>query len=181
MDDQLKKELRKYLFFSPGDYTFYIFCFVLTVALLVIGISGGGGRFAMGLILAVLFNLPMILDYSRFKSTMEKYEKSNKMDLVLLDFRVGKFLCNDALCMGENVMIGRYTGNVFTYDEIDKVYQKITKTNGAVSKNELRVQLKDNSVKTLARLKAKHENVDEMHLAIQIMLSKNPNIQVGYK
>ena len=181
MEMELRKELKAYLFASPGDYCFYIVLFIISIFCLCTIVSDAVSNFAGVLYVLALPNLPVALNILNFKKTIKKYESANQMDMVLADFRTGKFLCDDALCLGENVMIGRYTCNIISYDEIDRVYQYVKRENFAIAERELRVRLTNNRVKTLCRLKKKGENQAEMRLAIEIMKQKNPCIKVGYK
>lgn len=181
MENELKKELKRYIFLSSGDYILYGFLAILSLAMLFTLASMGPGRIVGGLFLCVFLNIWTVLDMLQFNATLKKYENPSLMELVLADFRVGTFLCSDAICLGENFIIGRYTRNIISYDEIEKIYQHITKQNFAVTKRELRVRLTNGKTKTIARLKPKNENEEEMILAIQIIQRKNPYIQIGYK
>ena len=175
------KELRKYLFIPLGDYIVGIILFAVILGYAFSSAPEDLSVLGLALIAGLFFNLGLIVNVLNLNAAFKKYKQANKMDAVLSDFQDGVFLCNNAICLGENVILGQYSCNIFAYEEISGVYQQVTKKYGKVIRRKLCVRLKDNRTKTLCEFENLNVDEEELIKVIQIIQMKNPYIQIGYR
>ena len=181
MDKTLKKQLKKYLFMPAGDYIVGIIFFAVALAYAISRASEDLSVFGLALIVGVFFNFALILNTLSLNAAFKKYENAKQMDVVLSDFQNGVYLCNNAICLGEYVILGQYSCNIVTYGEIDRVYQQVTKKYGRVVRQKLCVQLKDRRTKTLCEFDKLNIAEEELIKVVQIIPMQNPYIKIGYK
>lgn len=180
MDSGKKNELKKYLFPPIGGLLMGIFW-------LVIGIAGmgavavPGGFLLVALVFAVISSWKCVADIGRMNEQIKEWEDNGRLERVLQEFETGKQFLGDKVRLGPTYIIGKKSGQVYTYDEIKKIYQYVHKTNFAEDQRELRGEMMDGETRMICKLPLHGKGNEELMQVVGLIKVMNPNVQVGYK
>ena len=138
------------------------------------------GGVAFGVLLGGWILSDAIKTSKNFDARLGRIEQGGAMGTLINDFENGSKAFNDQLIVGKTFLIGRRTGAVLSYGEIQRMYQYIEKTNGIEDKRFVRVVTANDGVLDLCRLKLRGKSNDEFEQFAEYLSRVNPNIAFGY-
>ena len=177
--------LKKYLRPKMSNILLGVILLALAVFAASYGFSGGDivGIICFGILLAtaiavVCISISKIRSYSQ---EMKRLEEEGLYDRMENDFSNAETFFKDNLRLSDKYIYPKYGGKAQRYEDITKVYQYIQKKNGIENNRELRAATADGKIVTLADIALRGRDDDEVTAAVNVLLSKNPSIHVGYE
>lgn len=135
----------------------------------------GSVTLIMGIFLAA-WELAFIF---QVKKSLSLVDKNGDMQILLDDFKNGIQFFKGSLILGQRFIIGKNSGNVLYYSEIIRIYQYIHKTNFVEDMRVLKAVNNKRNVINICALPLRGKGDSELTIAINHILSKNPNVKVG--
>lgn len=170
-------EMKKYI--RPSYVSLYI-----GAALLLLGIffatKTNPAVFLLFAMIAVISNLFPISEIIKFNKTMQQLTENGTIERIAEEFQQAKEYADGNLKLGSAHIYGKRSGTVLEYKDIAKAYQYIHKTNFAEDRRELRVATQDGKTISLCKLALRGKADEALMTIIQVMLSHNPGIKIGY-
>ena len=179
-----EKDLKRYL--SP-KWTAYLGTILIGLLLLLMLLGPGlrgedlpvGGLVLLAII-GLLFSVKPLFTLSQIGRIIQREKDVNRLDRMLNDYQNSLPLCGDKVKTGQEYIFGKNVGSIVRYDEITKVYQYIHKTNFAEDKRQLKADIRGGGTKVVCNLKLKGKDDEELKKLLAVILSKNPEVKVGY-
>ena len=97
------------------------------------------------------------------------------------EFKCAKSMIKDRVRLGENYIFTKHSGKLLKYSEISKVYQYIHKTNFAEDERALKYINTNGKHRKLCKLDLRGKSDAELQVVVSIIMSKNPNVTIGYR
>lgn len=149
------------------------------------GFSDGDivGIICFGILLAVGISVVIIsiLKIKSYSQEIKRLEEDGLYDRMENDFSNAESFFKDKLRLSNGYIYPKYGGKALKYEDITKVYQYIQKKNGIENNRELRAATTDGKIVTLADIALRGKDDDEVTAVVDLLLSKNPSIHVGYQ
>lgn len=115
-----------------------------------------------------------------FHKILNDLTQSGQIQYVIEDFSGSVSMIKDYIRVGKRYLFGKKSGLIVAYGDIKKIYQHIHKTNGIEDRRELRYVDIHGRTHTLCSLLIRDKSKDELIQLLNIILQKNPNVQIGY-
>lgn len=188
MEEQEFKDLKKYAKPSHALAVLGAFFVIIGLFVVVMGLTTDSYDSTeyivtgiIGVLLGVLFIYLGIRDNKKFDKKLKEIEENGGMPILLNDFKTGGRAFKNSLIVGQTFLIGKKSGTIVTYNEIVQIYQYVHSTNFVEDSRTLKVKTIQNSVLDLCSIPLRGKGNDELEQVINYILSKNPNVKVGYK
>lgn len=188
MSEEQRKEFIKYAASNGGMSIFFIVAvFMFAIACAVFSCCGFGSLIGniycivCAIILWVIFPWCKNKGINEMNKRLNELEQQGKLSYLYADFEHGSRAFNDRLRMGENFLIGNKTGTVVTFGEITRIYKYVHSTNGIKDNQIMKIVTVNNTTRDLCNLSTWFSDENEEMQVVQYVLSKNPNVRVGYK
>lgn len=181
MDKSVEKQIKK--FASPS------------VGYLFVGVVGAAfsGFFAYGydsLMAYFLFGLCAVFSlgyctwfyFGRIAALNKKLAAVNASSesLILMnDFQKAGRAFNNTVVVGDKFIIPKDSGYIYSYDEIDRIWQVTESTNGMELRRTINIIDKNGKKVKFFWIARQYYSREEYQSVISFMLSKNPNIKLG--
>lgn len=169
------------LAFSVG---FGLFMLVPATTLII----NNNGNIGMILVSVVLFAVAaftiwfQVSGWMKSKARLDERTSGPESDAIARDFAQAEAVLDDRLRLGRKYVFGKGSGFILRYDEINQVFQMVSRTNLIETNRELRARVTGEiEAVTLARLKRAGKSDEELKRVLMIMLSHNSRIKVGYR
>lgn len=182
------KELKKFIRPSSGIFVMGGILSAIALLILISSISyDEDDKMYMVVLGAVMLLIGAILIFSGIHSLNKVTKKLAEIDsnggtqFLINDFKSGGKAFKDALILGQTFLIGKHTGTIITYNDILQIYQYVHKTNFVEDTRILKVVLAQNrKTVDLCPLPLRGKADNEAAQVINYILSRNPNVKVGY-
>lgn len=118
----------------------------------------------------------------KFDKVLEQYEKDSVFEEMKHDFKNGWHM-TDQIVLGETYILGKRSGGIFKYSEITQIYQTVHKTNGVTNGRSFTavVNGREEPVTLCALNPGNKKSAEMVKQLMAIIMSKNPNLSLGYK
>lgn len=117
----------------------------------------------------------------KLREQLEGLDGSAEQSRILQDFAHAQSVIGDTLRVGQHYLYGKGSGRVVAYSEIKQVYQHIQRTNFVETARTLQYVNTDGKTRVLCRLPLRDKAKDEVLQVMAFILSKNPNVKLGYR
>lgn len=144
---------------------------------------------AMGILCAVLLGgsgIYLLFSDPSGKSSYKKYLKiaasTGELQRMLNDFAASQSLADDRIRLGAEYIYGKKMGRPLSYAELRKVYPYVVTGSGCARflKGVTADGQEHNLCEFIVRTSQKDPHPDEAYI-YQVIVTKNPNIYLGYK
>lgn len=115
------------------------------------------------------------------KSLAAIIKNSDNQELLVNDFEQSQEVLNGQLRLGMKYIFGKHSNRLLKYEDISQAYIYVHKTNGIENERKLRVIDSHQQTIDLCKLKARGKNMDELESVINYLLTRNPEIKIGYR
>lgn len=115
------------------------------------------------------------------KNWMTMMEREGMLDAALTDFRDAADYLGGNLRLGQYWAFGKGAITPLAYGDMVRVYQHVHKTNFAEDGRTLIVITTSGDTRRVCELPLGGTGDQELNRALTFLLSRNPNIQIGYK
>ncbi|MBO7252894.1 MAG: hypothetical protein J6V25_09760 [Oscillospiraceae bacterium] len=181
MYEQQKNEFTKFLKPKGNIWMLIIFgiMFFFGIMMATVGEIILVGLIFMALAAYLIYIiLRAIFQYPRY---IQSLENQNMLPMILQDFCTAQQVYDGNLRFGRYYLYANGLGQVLPYQQITRVYQYIHRTNYIEDRRELRYVDPSGKVGTLCTLKKRGKSDADVHLIVNLLLRKNPSMQVGYQ
>ncbi len=179
-----KQELKKFLSCPSNTVIGIVLCLIGVAMAIGFGIGAVAFMVVLSVIVAVIglfMTISSIKDAKKLNQWLDEMEATGKLPYILQEFSTAPAFFKNALRLGSTYIFSKNRGEILRYENIERVYQHVSKTNGAEDARSLCMRTKDGKVYTLCYLPIKGKGDQELMLALQVMLMRNPSIQIGYR
>lgn len=174
MNSATIKDLTKYIKPGNGWKVGAIVCVVLAVIYMAV--------LPVLTVTCLVIAALCIWRYVAAQKKMEaQLESSGALERVLADFASAKSYFKDSLRVGNYYLYGKNHGRMVPYGDIKQVYQHVQRTYFVESARNLTYVGPDGKARALCKLPLRDKGKEELLQVLAVMLSKNPNIKVGYQ
>lgn len=157
----------------------FIFAGALMVA---VGFQNDWSNFICGILIVLLLGggcmTAGIWQHRQFRKKLQSIEQSGRGESLLNDFENAGRAFSGSLILGDEFVIGKRTGNILTYGEIDRIYQFIPEHQER--HRYLNVDTQSSRKLMLCSIPLGSMGDSELNSVIGYVTAKNPNIQVGF-
>jgi hypothetical protein len=133
------------------------------------------------LLLGILFASGTVWGLIKIRKQITALRQSGELEAVLDDYDKSQSYAEGNLRLGEKYVFGRRTSTLVAYDQIDRLYQSIHKTNFAEDRRMLCARLTDGKRRNLCKLRVRGKSDADVHMIVVAIERKNPNVKLGYK
>ncbi|MBQ9155307.1 MAG: hypothetical protein IJ137_00840 [Eubacterium sp.] len=179
-----EKEIRDYLSPNWTSYIAVIFFGILALLGIAVAASSGPGALIIVLLFVGLAALASLHPYGMHKEmnkVIQREKNLNHMQEMEKDFEYAVAFCKDKVKAGQIYLFGKNTGTILKYEEIERVYLYVHKTNFVEDKREMKAVTRDKQTVTLCNLRTGKKDEDELKVFLSLILAQNPSIKVGYR
>lgn len=182
------RRLKKYL--QPGLFTGKI-VFIMGVIFLIayiltlngIRVLPGTEGYDMIVILiffiALIASVPGLIQILRLRKQLRELEQTGELPQVLNDFESAESMYNGKVMMGDSYAFGKGCSAVIRYEEVERVFLYEHYTNSIKDERMLKVKMKNGKTFGLCRLKVYIRKEEEETEVMEMVLSHNPDAQIG--
>lgn len=181
MDKSVEKQIKKFASPSVG----YLFVGVVGAAfcgLLAYGYNSLAykipfalsGVFALGYCIWFYFGRTMALN-----KKLAAVDASSESLILMNDFQNAGRAFNGRVIMGDRFIIPKDGGYIYSYDEIERIWQVTQSTNGIEMFRNFYIVDKNGKKRLFFAISRQYYNREEYQSVIGFMLSKNPNIKLS--
>ena len=178
----MSEELKKYAFPPPiGWFISTVIFGGLLILFIISAIAGndvelfGAFVFIGGLVISILFALNNL---NRTKKILEDESLCLRLDM---DFAKATPMRRDRVRFGDEWIFIKGNRMPVRYEEITRVYQYIHRTNFIENERALKYVDSKGKHKKLCNLELRDKSKDEMLKMVEIICTKNPSVQLGYR
>ncbi len=184
MDYTELNRLKRFLLPAGG-----FFLLVLSILMLAGGIcciTMGGSYATVSSVIcffcAVVFLVFGGSEFFIFRRLIRTLRESGELPMLLADFSRGKRVLNDRLILGTTWAIGRHSGYLAKYSDIESTYQNIIRNKGTEASRTLMVKRRgENAPRVLCTLLPGGKSDEELTDILVYFSERNPKIKFSYE
>lgn len=184
------RRLRKYL--QPGLFTGKIVFIMGVIFLIAYILTLNGMRVLPGtegydtivifiFFIALIVSVPGSIQIIRLRKQLRGLEQTGELPQVLNDFESAESMYNGKVMMGDSYAFGKGCSAVIRYEEVERVYLYEHYTNSIKDERMLKVKMKNGKTFGLCRLKVYIRKEEEETEIMEMVLSHNPDIEIGVR
>lgn len=181
-------ELKKYLNGFGGSLR-------LSITIIIVGIisfsmfSSDKSETFMLIAAVVCILIGAYLSYSAFKrkktfdNTFKELNSTGLIKSVIDDFNAAEKVSSDKGRLGDKYLYIKHSDTLFSYDKIVQVYEYVHRTNFIIDERAVTIHYVNSNGKILKEnipVAKPIKNKEEPRKIMLFLLTKNPNIKVGY-
>ena len=172
MSNEFKKYMNK---FTLAFHIPAAFCVILAV----IALSNAA---IPGVVVTLVIGLLLTIPFWKTKKYFDALEQNPALATFLSnDFQQATPMRKDTIRFSHTNIYMKHSAKTLQYVDIQQVYQYIHRTNFVEDERSLKYVDLSGKHHRLCRLELRDASKDEMMHIINILLSKNPHIKVGYR
>ncbi len=184
MDYTELNRLKRFLLPTGGLYL--IIFGMLMFAGGVFGITMGGSYATVSSVIcffcAAVFLVVGISEFVIFRRLIRTLRASGELPVLLADFSCGKHAVNDRLILGTTWAIGRHSGYLAKYSDIESAYQNIITNKGAEASRTLMIKRRgENAPRVLCTLLPGGKSDEELTDIFVFFSERNHEIKFAYE
>ena len=177
----MSKELKKYLTAGVGGWWVLTGAAGALTVIYLVSLAAGNDVDPMGLgvflIILALSLIPQLVTMGK----MKKLAEDPNLPAMEQDFRMAQPMRKGKVLFGRNWIFVKGRKTPVLCGDIRQVYQFIQKTNFIESARTLRYVDTKGRTRDLCSLDLRGKSDEEVRQMVQLILTKNPNVKVGYK
>ena len=177
MNDQLRKFMSAYKFWWK---VLSVSMIALCVIFVISAIAGNNVQYGGLVVFLVVLGLSFLPQYKS-----KKFYTDMKTRGVLLqveaDFDRAISVLKNNVRLGNNWIFVKGKERLLDYEDITQIYQYIHKTNFVENERAIKYVDKKGKHRVLCKLALRGKSDEEVLKIIGIILSKNPNVKIGYR
>ena len=177
----MSKEFKKYATsYGVGWITLTVLMSIMIVVFFISWAMGNDVKFGglVVFIVLLLCSLIPLLVSSRF---FKKLETDASVEQIEADFQKAVPMRKDTIRFGEKWIYLKRKSKLLSYGDITRVYQYIHRTNGFEDERALKYVNTAGKHRRLCKLELRNKSEQELVQIITLILSKNPDVKVGYQ
>ena len=177
----MNKQLKKYMSANKFWWTVLtVVMIALCVVFVISAIAGNDVKYYGLVVFLVILGLSLIPQY-KSKKFYEKLEKHGDLPQVVADFEGAVAMRKNTVRFGEHWVFMKGKEKLLAYEDIRQVYQYIHKSNFIENERALKYVNSKGKAKVLCKLELRGKSDEELAKMVAIILSKNPELKVGYR
>ena len=177
----MSKELKKYLTAGVGGWWVLTGFSGALVVIYLISLAMGNDVDPAGLVVFLIMLAVSLIPQLVTMGKMKKLAEDPNLPAMEQDFRMAQPLRKGKVRFGRYWIFVKSRRAPVMYAEIRQVYQFIQRTNFIESARTLRYVDTKGRTKDLCKLDLRGKSDEEVRQMVQLILTKNPNVKVGYK
>ena len=176
----MSKELKSFMSSKKFLWTFLTGACVFLIVVLIVNAIRGMDVSYVGFVIFIVGALLSLIPQFKSKKFYAELTQNSQLPEIEEDFKNAACVRNDTLRLGKKWIFIKGQENILAYNEIQQIYQYVHKTNLVEDERKLIYVNASGKKKTLCKLEVRGKSNDELVSIINYILSKNPNIKIGY-
>ncbi len=177
MNEKMKKFMSAYKFWW---LVLTIFMAALSVIFVISAMAGNDVEYVGLIVLLVILGLSL-LPWYKSKKFYADIETSGSLPKIEADFDGAVPVLKNKVRLGNSWIFVKGKERLLGYEDITQVYQYIHRTNFIENERALKYVDKKGKHRVLCKLELRGKSDEEVHKIVLFILSKNPNVKIGYR